>query len=107
MLSYIVKMAEKRQEDVYLYMIGVRAESVEKVTTQPNREAVEILKQAIAKQITSADISIEYSNTDRLVIWFRVSKEAVEQKLQNIQGISLGKYRIAVKEVNRNAGMEE
>lgn len=103
MVSYIVKMAEKQDQDVHIYLIGIDegTNSEQNSLDTSATEATDMtLKKCVDKEIKPIDISIAYSKLVRLVVWFDIPDEEVEEKLTHIQSSLGSQYKLITTKVN-------
>ena len=100
MLSYVVKMAEKREQMVRLFLIGVENRNSEEIDSIAFEKMKDALKTAIAKCMGPVDISVEYSGSDRVVVWFDVTEEEVECRKREVARVGNETWEISFREID-------
>lgn len=81
MVSYIIKMAEKQGQNIYVFLIRVKGAWLKPEEVQ----VIQQLKEDIDGIIRPKDISIQYTKFERLIVCFDIDHDIIVRRLEDLQ----------------------
>lgn len=96
MISYIVKLAEKQNQRVKIYLFESNAQEKSQEAILQNKEK---LRNILKEKMGYSDLSIEYSKNIQLVVWFDVSDIEVNERLEEINKYNNKEFEITYEEI--------
>lgn len=103
MVSYIIKMSEKQNQKIYVFLVRVEGSRL----TPEEAQVIQQLKEDIDGIIRPKDISIQYSKYERLVVCFDLDHDIIVRRLEDLQKRRKESVNLSYMEIKAAAEVSE